>query len=140
VIRASQRQGKRCALSMRMTEGVRDGLERAADIAGRSLSAEVELRLEQSIRLDDIFGGPELRRIAYTMATAFALSGQYSAGPDVPPKEWLRGAAAITATRAVVDALMRALPFDDEALDRLGQNLVGAVASRRAQLHQERSE
>jgi hypothetical protein len=136
---AAPKPGKRYPMNLRTTYEVRQKLETAARMSGRSLMAEAEHRVQQSIDQDDVFGGPELRRIAYAMATGFALTGQFSAGPDVPAKEWLRGPAAITATAAAVDAVIHALPFDDDALRLLGEVLVGRIASRRAQLYQERS-
>jgi hypothetical protein len=136
MVRAAEREGKRRALSMRMTEAAYHRLERAADINGRSLSAEVELRLEQSIEQDNAFGGPALRRIAYQMATSFAVAGQYSAGPNVPFEEWPM-TSYITAITSVVVTLAKLRHLDDADLDGLFQSFVGQLstlsASRRAE-------
>jgi hypothetical protein len=125
---------KRYQMNMRVTRALQDKLKATADVSGRSVAGEAEYRLEQSLDRDDVFGGPGLRRVAYAMATAFALGGQYSAGRDVPPEEWLRNpTTCTTAICNVVDALIRALPFDDDALHHLDRALASRIATRRAQ-------
>jgi hypothetical protein len=53
--------GKRYPLNMRTTKEMRDRLEQAAAVAGRSLAQEVEFRLERSFfEYDVMFGGLEL--------------------------------------------------------------------------------
>ena len=48
---------KRKTLTTRITADMRQALEDAAAKADRSLSQEIELRLEQSFRVGDLFGG-----------------------------------------------------------------------------------
>ena len=48
---------KRKTLTTRITADMREALEDAAKKADRSLSQEIELRLEQSFRVGDLFGG-----------------------------------------------------------------------------------
>lgn len=49
---ASEREKKRAPLSLRTTTVLRDRLESAADMNGRSLTQEVEFRLERSLETD----------------------------------------------------------------------------------------
>jgi hypothetical protein len=115
---------------MRTTFEVRSKLETAAHASGRSLVQEVEHRVTRSLLEDDAFGGAELRPIAYLMASSFTLSGQWSAGPDVPPKEWLRSPARLTAITSVVDALIEALGVSDDEARLIIESIRGRVATR----------
>jgi hypothetical protein len=70
------------------------------------------------------------------MASAFTLSGQYSAGPAVPPKEWLRDpAACIDAMAGVVGTLIVLLRLNDEeavcAIDGVKGQIVTRTVTRR---------
>jgi hypothetical protein len=111
-------------------------LKKEAGENGHSLAQECETRLERSLDADDTFGGPELRRIAYAMATAFAIAGQYSAGRDVPVREWLHTVAGITAMVAVVDTLAQILDLDEHgselAAGQIRGQLITRLARRRA--------
>ncbi len=49
--------GKRHPLNMRTTKELRDKIERAARLSGRSLVQEVEYRLERSFWEDEVRGG-----------------------------------------------------------------------------------
>jgi hypothetical protein len=123
--------GKRYPMNLRTTFDVRQKLETAAKFSGRSLSAEVEHRVEESIRQDDVFGGPGLRRVAYTRATAFAGAGQHSAGRGVPFKDW-SSANCITAVASVVVALAKLTHLSDADLENLGLQINGQLATLRA--------
>jgi hypothetical protein len=126
-------------LNLRTTTALRTKIDNAVAASGRSRLQEIEQRLEDTFRQDELFGGPELRRVAYAMATAFALAGKYSAGPDVPAKDWLRDpTTCTTAVAGVVDVLIRTLPFDADALRLLNEAITGRLGSRWAQLHEER--
>ena len=70
------------------------------------MNAEIIHRLETSFNEEAGFGGPELRRVAYMMANAFAHNAQLSAG-DKPPSEWLRDASAYR--EGVIGVLMALL-------------------------------
>jgi DNA-binding CsgD family transcriptional regulator len=52
--KAAEREGRRPPVSFRTTEDMRDRLERAASAAGRSITQEIEHRLEQSFREEDL--------------------------------------------------------------------------------------
>ena len=54
--RASEREGKLVHMSFRVNEDIRKRLENAASKSGRSLTQEVERRLEQSFVWEDAFG------------------------------------------------------------------------------------
>jgi hypothetical protein len=62
-LKAADRVGRRHPISFRTTEELREGLEHAASTAGRSLTQEIEYRLEQSLREEDLlrryFGSDE---------------------------------------------------------------------------------
>jgi hypothetical protein len=125
--------GRRYPLNMRTTAALRAKIDAAANASGRSRLQEIEARVERSFEQDELFGGPEGRRVVHEMGLAFLLAGQFSAGPDVPPKEWLRDTTTCTAAIAsVLDTLVRTLPgFDDaDALRRLGDTIAGRLAGR----------
>ena len=63
-------QDKRKTLTTRITERTRKGLEEAAAAEDRSLSQEIEFRLEESLRRDQEFGGRELRGLFRMMTGA----------------------------------------------------------------------
>lgn len=73
-------EAKRHVLTMRITPRMRDDVERAASLSGRSISQEVELRLEHSFMADAGLGGEEqstlLRELASVMDHASAVLGQ----------------------------------------------------------------
>jgi hypothetical protein len=128
IAQTTPQAGKRYPMNLRTTFDVRQKLEAACQLSGRSLSAEVEHRVEQSIRQDDVFGGPELRRVAYTMATAFAVAGQHSAGRDVPFKDW-GPASCMTAITSVVVALAKLTHLSDVELGDLVRRIADALAT-----------
>jgi Arc-like DNA binding domain len=68
----SAKGGKLHPLNMRTTQEVREWIERSAAASGRSLSAEVEARLERSFIEEQIIGGRRLSWLAHVMAMQFA--------------------------------------------------------------------
>lgn len=52
--KAAEREGKRAPLSLRTTKILRDRLEQLAELNGRSLTQEVEFRLERSLDQDEL--------------------------------------------------------------------------------------
>ena len=68
---------KRKTLTTRITQELRERLEGAAEKTGRSLSQEIELRLEHSFALDSeryaLFGGMVLYRVMALLATVINL-------------------------------------------------------------------
>jgi hypothetical protein len=130
---ATRGEVRRTPLNMRTTQATRARLEATARANGRSLTEQVEHLIERSTEQEDLFGGPEGRRVVYEMGTAFLLGGQFSAGPDVPVKEWLRDTGACSSALAsAVDALARTLPAfnNDDALRLLLQAIISRIESR----------
>lgn len=69
-------KGKRAAIGLRTTPELKERLERIAAATGRSLSQEIEFRLERSLQEDDAlrreFGDERTQRILRIMAQAAA--------------------------------------------------------------------
>ena len=124
---------QRHPLNLRTTAAVHAELTAAALANGRSLTKEAQERVEQSLTLDRRLGGPELRKIAYVMASAFGVAGQLSAGSGVPSQEWLGNPAAVgTAIASVVDALVEHLELGDHELDQVREAIASRLLTRRA--------
>ena len=96
-------EGKRKTLTTRITEKTRESLEKAAQEADRSLSQEIELRLEQSFLEDGFLGGPE-------NATAAKLVGPILQDPEVRTgKSWREDKNTYYGAVVAVLAIMRLL-------------------------------
>ena len=95
--------GKRHPLNMRTTATIREQLEAAANVNGRSLAQEVEARLERSFHQEHVFGSREMASLAFEMAAIFAVDTH---GEDwtTDPIVYARG------VRGVVAALLRKIP------------------------------
>lgn len=108
--------GERVPLGLRVTADIKEGLDAAAERAGRSQSQEAEFRLERSFELDRQFGGPEMVAIVNLMAGAFLRGGQLGAAAAEPPitggpAAWMLDPFCYdAAVAAVVDALRAAQP------------------------------
>ena len=61
-------KAKRHAVGIRTTKELKDSLQRAADLSGRSLAQEIEFRLEQSFEVEKAFGGPETQKLLRVLA------------------------------------------------------------------------
>jgi hypothetical protein len=85
-------KGKRHAVGIRTTRELKDLLQRAADLSGRSLAQEIEYRLEASFQTEDAFGGP--RTAALLRALGAATQLRKGGGPDA----WLDDPHARRAT------------------------------------------
>ena len=68
--------GPRVPLSLRITSDLKQKLSEAALGNERSLSQEVERRLEQTVREYDRLGGPQLTELMETIATVMKSTGQ----------------------------------------------------------------
>jgi hypothetical protein len=66
-------KGKRHAVGIRTTRGLKDLLQRAADFSGRSLAQEIEYRLEASFQTEDAFGGPRTAALLRSLGAAAQL-------------------------------------------------------------------
>jgi hypothetical protein len=72
-----QFEDKRFTLTTRITESTRKRLEGAAENSGRSLSQEIELRLEQSFRDDEAWGGARTKALLQFLARKTQLHGHW---------------------------------------------------------------
>jgi hypothetical protein len=80
-----QFEDKRFTLTTRITESTRKRLEAAVANSGRSLSQEIELRLDQSFRDDVAWGGARTKALLQILASMSQLHGPYSHDDD-----WLK--------------------------------------------------
>jgi Arc-like DNA binding domain len=80
-------EAKRSQFNTRLRASLKLALDDAARSSGRSLSEEIEARLEQSLTLESIFGGREVFDLALLLAATFALAGQRAAETDNHP-DW----------------------------------------------------
>lgn len=77
-VKAADREGRRHHIGFRATAEAKARLEEAASRAGRSLTQEIEFRLEQSLERDELFE-PNSRALG-EVVTASAIHYQASAG------------------------------------------------------------
>lgn len=100
-------------LTTRITERTRIKLENAASMSGRSLSQEIELRLNRSLDQDDVryqdFGGENqyrMCRIFADIANSIKLGAFAEEGRDWTNSKGLF-AAALAAWKAVIEKMLR---------------------------------
>lgn len=91
-------EGKRFALGLRVTEERRKQLELAAQQSGRSISQEIELRLERSFWDEPTMGGQEMLAVFRMMASA-AFLVQSRIREKQPQITWLNDARAFQAVK-----------------------------------------
>jgi hypothetical protein len=100
--------GRRFAIGLRVTQERRKQLEAIAQQTGRSISQEIELRLERSFWDDEAMGGPEMHAAFRMMAATAVLAQSRISGPQ-SSKGWLNNRQLYQAVRhawiAVIDAL-----------------------------------
>jgi hypothetical protein len=61
-------EAKRHSLGIRTTKKIKDALQRAAELSGRSVAQEIEFRIEQSFDVEKAYGGPETQKVLRTLA------------------------------------------------------------------------
>jgi hypothetical protein len=105
------KSGERVSLGLRVTADIKRKLDRAAEKSARSQSQEAELRLEQSFRTDDLFGTPDVWRVALLMANSFYHTGNEASGGK-PPREWLRDPAIYDQCRRAVNHALGVVGID----------------------------
>jgi hypothetical protein len=92
----------RMPISFRVPPALKDQLDHAAAESGRSLSQEIEIRLVESVRRDDLLGGRENRRIVLAMAAAFSRAVEVASGGQPngarDPDAYACGVAAVLRT------------------------------------------
>ncbi len=127
---------KRSAISLRVTPSLREKADNAALEAGRSLSQEIELRLEQSFARDDLAGGPAQASLLRLIAASASGLGKTIRQFDLlvqaiearTGKSWLDDPETFFAVRAgQIDLLDRSMPDEPE----LAAILSGAKVNRR---------
>lgn len=128
------RPGERNPLGLRVTAEVKERLERAARESGRSISQEVEMRLERSFAADEHlyerFGG----RDVYFLAS---LIGRVAlAVKPAPEARWIDDADGAAVIRAAADMILGALApvtpprsRPDEIEDRARLHAASVLAS-----------
>ena len=104
---------KRAAIGLRVTPALRDQAERASQVTGRSLSQEIELRLEASFRDERLASLPPnsertqnfFRRLQAVISIIEAATG----------KSWSEDGATSAAVRLAVNGLLDVdMPADPE--------------------------
>jgi hypothetical protein len=109
--------GKRYPLNMRTTKELRDKIDEAAMASGRSLVQEVEFRLENSFREDDLYGGPQLSALFRLLAARKALA-EAKAGASWKESDRARDEIA----HAFTELLAKELPgFESLRIETVGQ-------------------
>jgi hypothetical protein len=103
---------------LRVTPELKGRIERAAKKSGRSLSQEMEFRIERSLSLEDAFGSGEMHDMARRMATAFAIAGESRAVEKGIGPNWIDDPDSYrSAMFSVFATLLRGAPKgDDEAI------------------------
>ena len=79
---AKPKKATRAQVGLRVPEDLRERVENAAKVSGRSLNAEILERLEQSFRTEERFGGPILSHIVECIANVMNVNGQRAADTE----------------------------------------------------------
>jgi hypothetical protein len=126
---------KRNNVTIRMRDKLKSAVEQSAAAGQRSISEEIETRLEKSLAAEAQFGGPEMLAIVNLMAGAFLRGGQLGARarqhPEWSTAEWLADPFCYRAAAyAVADALNLPTPTSASTSDpaALHELLTGMVA------------
>lgn len=104
--RPSERdEPKRAAIALRTTPAIKEQLSDAADARGRSITQEVEARIEESFAMEALLGGPRTKELLLEIA------GQIARAEAVTGQLWHEDAATfLTARHLIDDVLKRAQP------------------------------
>src|SRR5262245_17786435 len=106
--------GKRHALGLRVTAECRKALEEAAASSGRSISQEIEFRLEQSFHQDATFGGRAMAGLFHMMAGAATLICEWR-GLKSWSSDWETFHAIRAAWHELIDQAVPDMPMDWKA-------------------------
>jgi hypothetical protein len=104
-------EGKRFALGLRVTEERRRALDEAAAQSGRSISQEIELRLEESFRDESKFGGREMLGLFQMMAGAATMVEERLGGRSWST-DWEAFQAVREAWRQIIDKVGPDVPVE----------------------------
>jgi hypothetical protein len=112
-------KGKRYPLNMRTTLELRQKIEDAAKLSGRSLVQEVESRLEHSFRTEALYGGPQISALFRVLASHIAF-----AKANVDARDWAKNdRVRDEIAQVVADLLVKNLPqFYSVAIDTVDPN------------------
>lgn len=106
-------EGKKVPLNMRTTRKVRDRLEAAAIDTGRSLTQEVEYRLQRSFEDEDAifesFSGEHTYRLMKLLGAAVGVT------ENTTGKQWNQDAKTFASVEGTIDLILKALPFEEGA-------------------------
>src|SRR5262245_50912099 len=103
-------EGKRFALGLRVTEERRRALDEAAAKSGRSISQEIELRLEQSFLDEEALGGREMLGLFRMMAGA-AMMVEERLGGRSWSTDWEAFQAVREAWHKIIDGIRPDVPI-----------------------------
>ena len=112
----SEEDRKAVNFTFRSRGHMRDLLKAAAAASGRSISEEIEYRLQNSFREDDSYGGPRLSAVFRVIANSIAL---LKTGGSLAETDRARGAIA----QVFVDLLASEVPgFNAVAIETIGDH------------------
>ncbi len=103
----SAEQRRKAALGFRPTPDIRQRLEQATAVNFRSLSAEIESRLEMSFAKDDAEG--KIWRDTETLGIMRALAAAAGAISGATKKNWLDSQTTFRSCRVAFDAILDAM-------------------------------
>jgi hypothetical protein len=100
--RPSERgEAKRAAIAVRTTPTIKDQLARSAEAKGRSITQEVEARVEQSFELDELMGSSS------TKALMIELARQISRAEAATGKDWFDDPTTHRAAMLLIEHALR---------------------------------
>jgi hypothetical protein len=112
----SEEDRKAVNFTFRSRGQMRDLLKAAAAASGRSISEEIEYRLQNSFREDDSYGGPHLSAVFRVIANSIAL---LKTGGSLAETDRARAAIA----QVFVDLLADEVPgFNSVAIETIGDD------------------
>ena len=119
--------GTRVALGLKVTPDIKRRLDEEARKNGRTQSQQAELMIERAFAHEAAFGGGEMTRLAYLMASSFAVAGQRDAAGR---SDWITDPVTYSnGVAAVLDALLNGFPNGADKAPAL-EALVGRLLSR----------
>ena len=89
-------QGQRASLGLKVTPDIKNRLDDAAKLNGRTQSQEAEVRIEKSFTIEQLFDGLDGIKLAWTLFSAFR-DGVDISYSDCAPKDWLKDAECLKA-------------------------------------------
>jgi hypothetical protein len=111
--------GTKVHLGLRVAPELKQRIEKAAKHSTRSMSQEVEMRLDRAFREEDVFGGAGVHSVAMLMTAAFALPGQRRAKEKGLKDDWVNDAECYLAGIAeVIAQLIHSFPSELQPFHR----------------------